>query len=905
MDVINWFFENNSIFISILNKSFIASYVIIIVILIRLLLKKSPKIFSYLLWSVVAFRLAIPFSINSVLSLLPKRINTTPIPIDVAMQTTPQINGGFVVIEKTSIATVAPSLDFVSVSPLQVYATLGMIIWVVGIIGLLSYSIISIVKLKKQLSKAYLVEGNIYEVSNLKTPFVFGVLKPIIYLPNSLTDDERKYIIKHEQVHIKRKDYVVKVFAFVLLTIYWFNPLVWVAFILMNKDMEYSCDESVLKELQLDADISIKKSYATSLVTLATEKKVFNGSPLAFGEGNVKGRVKNVLQYKKPKFWIVLISVIVLIVVLIGLFLNPKNNEEAVSLTSEEIQQFNKTLEDSNSQILAYMSGGDNYIEEPLAFFLTSYYEKPEEMDMGKFTYYIPRISYLSNADQTEYDCLNEFNVPNWKVEDLVTPFGRIPYTTVEKYLNDYMNLSIDDMTNMGNAVYSDTYKTFYSGTSDVWTSDFVCTYGTKKGNIITLGNEFETLTVKKEGRKYYIISFLPVEFSTSVEMNAVTNADKTIEEIAKQWANAYQYKDAKDRYALMTPEFQETYYNELVEKNGEENTWYLRGSSPWVESYEIVQNGNNVVITYIMEDSIPQQYIYQEELFLREQDGKILVHYYRVNVDNLPIYLYEQGSEIQKSVDEGNDTWLLTPESVVLQFVSKDLGYDVDKFTSESYYEYSFETEKDEKIIVTLYRPMRQDDTGFLAVKGYEIINKDTNKRDYVNMTDSLFPIVKNDMVEYEGELGILIGDVEVNTPYIITVAENQRKNVRIDLDKKVNLNKNDLVLVYDESAEYYKVVIPYGEYPYIHGEVKKSLVSFDSTLFASANQGYLDNKVYYDKINGKPMAEGMIGTIVINQRKDGWISFYEIDVTKELWVKEEDVTYNIPTIVYDLIIK
>ncbi len=897
MNIVDLFFENSSIFISVLNKSFIASYVIIFVILIRIVLKKSPKIFSYLLWSVVAFRLAIPFSFNSVFSLLPKRINTTPIASDIAIQATPQINSGIVTVDNTvneSLTSVAPSIEFVSINPLQVYETLGMMIWVAGIIMLLSYSIISIVRLKKQLTDAHLVEDNIYEVSNLKTPFVFGMFKPLIYLPSSLTNEERTYIIKHEQIHIKRKDYLVKVFAFVLLTIYWFNPLVWIGFILMNKDMEYSCDERVLKELQIDTDVNMKKSYATSLVTLATEKKVFYGSPLAFGEGNVKGRVKNVLQYKKPKFWLVFISIIVLIVVLCGLFVNPKSKGEGTPLTSEEIQRFNQVIQKSNNEVLASMEIGSTKVDNPLAFFLTSYYEKPEEMDMGQFTFYIPRESYLTSVDQVEYQSLSEVNSLQWEdIEDVITPFGRIPYTTVEKYLNDYMNLSIDDMTNMGSATYSDKYKNFYSGASDVWKSNFVCTYGTRDGNIITLGNDFETLTVEKRGDNYYILSFLPVEFDV--------NASKKVKEVATQWANAYQTKVVENRYVLMTPEFQRTYKNQSIETNGEEKPWYLRDSSPWVDSYEIVQKSNSVVITYIMVNEISDQYIYQEELFLEEQDGKVLVYAYRVNVDNIPRYLYGQAVEIQKVVDSGGEPWRLIPENVVYEFALNDLGYSSGKVISKSYYEYIFKSDKGDEVPITLYRPIRQDDTGFLAVKGYEVFNTDTNTNEFVDMTDSIFPNPADDLVTYEGKLGILLEEADVTSPYVVTLSEQQRMNVRVDLDYNIRLKKNDLVTVYDEGSDYYKVVCTDGETPYIHGEIKKSLVSFDDKLFVNANQGYLDKKVYYDKIDGKPMVDEASGGIIIEQRKDGWVSFKDLLSDSEFWVKEEDLSYNFPTTVKD----
>jgi beta-lactamase regulating signal transducer with metallopeptidase domain len=153
----------------------------------------------------------------------------------------------------------------------------------------------------------------------LKTPFVLGLLRPKIYLPVGFNDKERSYILLHEQTHINRKDHIIKMLAFLVLSVHWFNPFVWIAFMLMSMDMELSCDERVLKEMNED----IKKPYANSLLSLATRRHILNGSPLAFGEGNVKGRIKNVLNYKKPRFWVIVLAAIIAIAVGIGLLANP------------------------------------------------------------------------------------------------------------------------------------------------------------------------------------------------------------------------------------------------------------------------------------------------------------------------------------------------------------------------------------------------------------------------------------------------------------------------------------------------------------------------------------------------------------------------------------------------------
>lgn len=338
------------LFLSILNMSLTASYIIIFVILIRLSLKKAPKVISYALWGVVAFRLIIPFSFESIFSLLPRDINTVAIPQDIVYQQNPQINSG---IESANAfingMLPAPTIG-ASVNSLQIYIQIGTYIWVLGMMALLVYSLVSILLLRRQLKNAQLAEQNIYEAENLKTPFVLGFIRPKIYLPVGLDVEEKRYILLHEQTHIHRYDHIIKPFAFLILSIHWFNPLVWIAFMLMSMDMELSCDERVLKEM----DDDIKKPYATSLLSLATGKHILNGSPLAFGEGNVKGRIKNVLNYKKPTFWVATVVVIAVTAVGIGLISNPRSNMPSMawakSLQTEDIQSIELIVQPSSEQ---------------------------------------------------------------------------------------------------------------------------------------------------------------------------------------------------------------------------------------------------------------------------------------------------------------------------------------------------------------------------------------------------------------------------------------------------------------------------------------------------------------------------------------------------------------------------
>ncbi len=326
----------NSLFLAVLNMSLTASYVILFVIVVRLFLKKVPKFISYALWGVVAFRLIVPFSFESVFSLLPRNMNFIPVSHDITNLQSPQINGVEVVdpfisndqfineqlsAPHVEAGAIEESVIGAGLNPLRIFVETGSYIWVLGTIALLVYSFLSVLLLKRQLKSARLIGENIFEAENLRTPFVLGLISPRIYLPAGLEKEERNYILVHEQTHICRKDHIIKALAFLIVAVHWFNPLVWIAFRLMSTDMELSCDEKVLRVMKED----IKKPYAQSLLSLAAGRHILSGSPLAFGEGNVKVRIKNVLNYKKPRFWIVLLSVIIVAAIGMGLAANPRS----------------------------------------------------------------------------------------------------------------------------------------------------------------------------------------------------------------------------------------------------------------------------------------------------------------------------------------------------------------------------------------------------------------------------------------------------------------------------------------------------------------------------------------------------------------------------------------------------
>ena len=311
----------NAIFLRLLNMSITACYVILAVILLRLLLRKAPRIFSYILWAAVLFRLVFPFSFASMFSLV--RISTQSVPEDIMFSASPQIQSGIAVIDHAVNRSLpAPVAMDASINPMQLWIFLGEILWLAGVVLLLGYSVFTFARLHRKLRYASHIDSNIYELAGVGAPFVFGIWKPKIYLPEGIYQKERSYILKHEQTHIKRLDHVIKPFAYLVLCLHWFNPLVWVAFFLMSADMELSCDESVLKEMGAE----IKKEYSSTLLSLSTGKRILGGCPLAFGEDNIKGRIKNILNYKKPTLWVIIITVPIVVTVCIGLISDPKDS---------------------------------------------------------------------------------------------------------------------------------------------------------------------------------------------------------------------------------------------------------------------------------------------------------------------------------------------------------------------------------------------------------------------------------------------------------------------------------------------------------------------------------------------------------------------------------------------------
>ena len=337
-------------FLTIVNMSISASWIVLAVLLLRLLLKKAPKWITVLLWGIVAVRLVCPFTIESVMSLIPSAETISP---EIMMDATPEINSGIPILNNTINPVIGESFapdPTTSANPLQILIPFLAIVWLVGIAGMLLYTAISYFKVKRKIGTAVLLRDNIFQSENVVSPFVLGIIKPKIYLPFNMNEQDMSHVIAHEQAHIRRKDHWWKPFGFLLLALYWFNPFMWIGYALLCRDIELACDEKVVKEF----DNEQKADYSQALLTCSVNRRIIAACPLAFGEVGVKNRVKSVLNYKKPAFWIIAIAIVASVFVAVCFLTNPATN------TLENIEFLNLEARRENT-VSVFVSDGETF----------------------------------------------------------------------------------------------------------------------------------------------------------------------------------------------------------------------------------------------------------------------------------------------------------------------------------------------------------------------------------------------------------------------------------------------------------------------------------------------------------------------------------------------------------------
>ncbi len=361
----------DTVFLKILNMSISSCWIVLVVILLRFVLKKAPKWINCVLWGIAGLRLILPFSLESIFSLIP---SPQTLPQEVLGYEGTQLQQPAVLdVISNPIFSESISVDLgQAVDRVQLRMTTMTAVWLFGIAVLLIYTLISYLRLKRKVGTAVKLRDNIYQSENVVSPFVLGLIKPKIYLPFNISTQDMNHVISHEQAHISRKDYLWKPLGFLILTLHWFNPLVWVGYILLCRDIELACDEKVVKELNNEQ----RADYSEALLTCSVNRKMIAACPLAFGEVGVKNRVKSVLNYKKPAFWIIVIAIIVSIAVAVCFLTNPLNSSVYNSryetskclysyvVSADKETKSNELVFDITSDGKVYKTFGDGTTEE-------------------------------------------------------------------------------------------------------------------------------------------------------------------------------------------------------------------------------------------------------------------------------------------------------------------------------------------------------------------------------------------------------------------------------------------------------------------------------------------------------------------------------------------------------------
>lgn len=369
----------DDVFLKLVNLSISASWLILAVLVLRVVLKKAPKWVMPLLWGVVALRLVCLFSIESALSLIP---SAETIPSEIVTETREPVlyeQATLDIVTNPTLPSAAEVPVGVSRQQAQVDFNIYSVLWLAGMAALLVHALVSAGKLKRKLATAILLRDNIYESEFVDSPFVFGVVKPNIYLPMHMDEGTAAYVIAHEHAHLARRDHWWKVLGYLVLALHWFNPLVWVAYILFCRDIELACDEKVVKGL----DGAARADYSQALLSCAAPKRAVAACPLAFGEGNIKTRVKSALHYKKPAFWVAAAAVLAVVIVAVCFLTNPRsergslvwaqklNAADVASIelyvpAEEEARQYKKLDTEEMAQAVELInSSRGTYIEKP------------------------------------------------------------------------------------------------------------------------------------------------------------------------------------------------------------------------------------------------------------------------------------------------------------------------------------------------------------------------------------------------------------------------------------------------------------------------------------------------------------------------------------------------------------
>ena len=394
-----------AVFLKLLNLSISASWLVLAVLVLRLISKRSPKWVNVLLWGIVALRLVLPFSIESAVSLIPSAETVSPAAVQ--FDPAPTITSGVSVIDNAvnpSLSEHFAAVPTASVNPLYVWTEIAGWVWLIGLGAMLLYALVSYLRLRRRVSVSLPVQDHIYLCDAISSPFILGVVKPHIYLPSGLDEVQRQNVLSHEQAHLARRDHWWKPLGFALLAVYWFNPVLWLAYALLCRDIELACDERVIRTM----DESAVKTYSTVLLACSMPRKAVITCPLAFGEVGVKERVRNALHYKKPAFWVVAASVAVCVVVAVCFLTNPEHEtmKWAKNLRVDDVVRVELTIMPQATD-KQYKDLNADEIAEAVALINKSsgrYISEPESLSGSTMTLYI------TTADGVQHTVTNNGN---------------------------------------------------------------------------------------------------------------------------------------------------------------------------------------------------------------------------------------------------------------------------------------------------------------------------------------------------------------------------------------------------------------------------------------------------------------------------------------------------------------
>lgn len=372
-----------AVFLKLVNMSITASYLVAAVLVLRLILKRSPKWIRVALWGLVGLRLVLPFSFKSVLSLIP---STEPLPQEFLYAATPRVQTGIPYVNNMLNPVIAQSLapaELTSANPTQIWSFIFSQLWILGVVIMGLYALISYLIVRRRVRPSIRVTGNLYLCDSIETPFILGIGKPRIYLPSSLDQTTADHVLAHELAHLKRRDHWWKPLGFLLLTVYWFNPVMWLAYILLCRDIEMACDERVIREM----DEREKKAYSRALLQCSVPRHMIAACPLAFGEVGVKTRIKSVLNYKKPAFWVMVIALILCAVFAVCFLTDPVGVPFADIIPGRSGEVLSITVIHGQEQYEITTESGIKYVEDLLREIMVGKTEvsKSRSVDRDKY----------------------------------------------------------------------------------------------------------------------------------------------------------------------------------------------------------------------------------------------------------------------------------------------------------------------------------------------------------------------------------------------------------------------------------------------------------------------------------------------------------------------------------------